>query len=152
MSQHAFEVLASEIKSLEQYRVLCLAISRLDFNNYLTLNQSEMAAALGMAQPSVNRAIKALVQKNILLEGQRVGRVMMYRLNPNYGWKGKAKGHVVALSEVRSARRLAQAAKDKAVAISKPDTKAVGELSWDAGTAADQTDDVPGQMDLDFSA
>lgn len=147
MSQRAFEIISKEIKSLEQFRVLSLAISRLDFNNYLTINQSEIANELGMAQPSVNRAIKALVEKEILLEGQRTGRVRAYKLNPSYGWKGKAQSHIVALSEVRSAKRLAQAAKDKATALPIPEAAVVGgpSLAWDA------EDDVPGQLGLNFS-
>lgn len=148
MSQPGFENIAREIKSVEQFRVLSFLISRLDFNNFLTINQSEIASELTMAQPSVNRAIKALVEKGILLEGQRMGRIKSYKLNPNYGWKGKAQAHVVALSEVRSAKRLAQAAKDKATsALATPQAAAVGTptLAWDSG-------DVPGQMDFNFPA
>jgi hypothetical protein len=35
--------------------------------------------------------MKLLTTKQIVLEGPKVGRSKCYRLNPNYGWKGKVK-------------------------------------------------------------
>ncbi|MFN9507334.1 MAG: hypothetical protein ACK57J_22725, partial [Rubrivivax sp.] len=54
--------------------------------------------------PSVNRAIKRLVELSVLLEGPRIGVSRSYRLNPEFGWKGSAKGHVQALDTLRTER------------------------------------------------
>ena len=74
-------------------------ISRVDFENYLAVNQAEIAKAMGMQRPHVNRSIRALVAKGIFLEGPKVGRCKTYRLNPNYGWRGTGKNHQEALKE-----------------------------------------------------
>lgn len=90
--QDAFEELAKdrEITS-EPRRVLDYMFSKLDFENYIQLIQKEITKALGMHKSQVSEAIKLLTAKQIILEGPKVGRSKCYRLNPNYGWKGKVK-------------------------------------------------------------
>lgn len=90
--QDAFEELAKdrEITS-EPRRVLDYMFSKLDFENYIQLSQMDIAKALGMQKQNVSHAIKLLTTKQIVLTGPKVGRSKCYRLNPNYGWKGKVK-------------------------------------------------------------
>ena len=90
--QDAFEELAKdrEITS-EPRRVLDYMFSKLDFENFIQLSQVEIAKALGMHKSQVSEAVKLLTSKQIVLEGPKVGRSKCYRLNPNYGWKGKVK-------------------------------------------------------------
>lgn len=90
--QDAFEELAKdkEITS-EPRRVLDYLFSKLDFENYIQQSQQDITKALGMHKSQVSEAIKLLVRKQIVLEGPKVGRSKCYRLNPNYGWKGKIK-------------------------------------------------------------
>lgn len=91
--QDAFEELAKdrEITS-EPRRVLDYLFSKLDFENFIQQSQQDIARALGMHKSQVSEAVKLLVRKQIVLEGPKVGRSKCYRLNPNYGWKGKVKG------------------------------------------------------------
>jgi DNA-binding transcriptional regulator GbsR (MarR family) len=65
--------------------------SKLDFENFIQQSQVEIAKALGMHKSQVSEAVKLLTSKQIVLEGPKVGRSKCYRLNPNYGWKGKVK-------------------------------------------------------------
>lgn len=90
--QDAFEELAKdkEITS-EPRRVLDYLFSKLDFENFIQQSQQDITKALGMHKSQVSEAIKLLVKKQIVLEGPKVGRSKCYRLNPNYGWKGKVK-------------------------------------------------------------
>lgn len=90
--QDAFEELAKdrEITS-EPRRVLDYLFSKLDFENFIQQSQQDIAQALGMHKSQVSEAMKLLVRKQIVLEGPKVGRSKCYRLNPNYGWKGKIK-------------------------------------------------------------
>lgn len=90
--QDAFEELAKdrEITS-EPRRVLDYLFSKLDFENFIQQSQQDIAQALGMHKSQVSEAMKLLVRKQIVLEGPKVGRSKCYRLNPNYGWKGKVK-------------------------------------------------------------
>lgn len=75
----------------ETFRVLMYLYSLLDFENYIQQSQKEIAEGLGMRKEHVSRAMKILAGKQIILEGPRVGSSKCYRLNPNYGWKGKVK-------------------------------------------------------------
>jgi DNA-binding transcriptional ArsR family regulator len=91
-SQEALELLATD-KDLtgENYRVLLLLLSRLDFENWIQITQSEIVEKLDMKKQNVSRAILLLEEKGILLRGPKVGRSYAFRLNPYYGWKGKVR-------------------------------------------------------------
>ena len=90
--QDAFEELAKDREiTNEPRRVLDYMFSKLDFENFIQLSQKEITEALRMHKSQVSEAIKLLVRKHIILEGPKVGRSKCYRLNPNYGWKGKVK-------------------------------------------------------------
>lgn len=90
--QDSFEEIAKDPDMTgENYRVLFYLYSKLDFENYIQQSQQEIANGLGMRKENVSRAMKLLTQKKIVLEGPKVGRSRCYRLNPEYGWKGKVK-------------------------------------------------------------
>lgn len=91
-SQEALELLATD-KDLkgETYRVLLLLLSRLDFDNWIQVTQTEISEKLEMKKPNVSKAISILEEKGIILRGPKVGRTYAFRLNPHYGWKGKVK-------------------------------------------------------------
>lgn len=75
----------------ETLRVLMYLYGLLDFENYIQQSQKDIVEGLGMRKEHVSRAMKLLASKQIILEGPKVGRSKCYRLNPNYGWKGKIK-------------------------------------------------------------
>ena len=76
----------------EALRVFLYLNGRLDFENLIAVPQVEVAAALGMTRQSVNRALKLLVGKGIIVRASQTGRgVTALRLNPHYGWKGKVR-------------------------------------------------------------
>ena len=88
--QEAFVALAKD-KSLtgRPKDVLLYMMGRLDWDNYITLSQVEIAGELGMYRQDVNAAIKLLVERGIIQQGPKAGRTNSYRLNSTYGWKGK---------------------------------------------------------------
>lgn len=75
--------LTGEIKS-----VLFFLMGNLEFENYITIKQVEIAKQLEMQKTNVSRSIKLLVDKSIILKVKE-GTTTGYKLNPNYGWKGK---------------------------------------------------------------
>ena len=75
----------------ETMKVLMYLFGKLDFENFIQQTQIDVAEGLGMRKQNVNRAMQILTAKQIVLEGPKVGRSKCYRLNPNYGWKGKVK-------------------------------------------------------------
>ncbi len=68
--------------TLEALRVFTYLSRRLHFDRPVPVLQSELADALGMQRPNVNRAIKLLETKHILLRDSKLGRAITFRLNP----------------------------------------------------------------------
>jgi len=90
--QEAFIELAKDREiTWEVQRVLYYFFGKLDFENYIHITQTEIAEALGMQKTNVSRAVKTLCDKKIILKGPKTGKTITYRLNSNYGWKGKVR-------------------------------------------------------------
>ena len=91
-SQQAMLSLAKDkdIKG-ETHRVLWFIGGILDFENWVSISITEIAKELGLKQPSASRAIKVLEKKGIIIRGPKLGRSFAFRLNPEFGWKGKVK-------------------------------------------------------------
>ncbi|PZO93326.1 MAG: hypothetical protein DI617_08900 [Streptococcus pyogenes] len=115
MSQQAFETLAMSNLTGETYRVLLQLLAVLDYENWIRVSSSEIAATLKMKTPNVSRATKKLVDQGVLIPGPKVGCSHTYRLNPSYGWKGSAKNHNNALKDRMKASGLSviEGSKDK---------------------------------------
>jgi predicted transcriptional regulator len=97
--QEAYLALANSGLGLDARRVLDILLARLDFENWIHLPQSEIAAMLNMQRSHVSRAMRDLEKVGVILRGPKVGRSITYRINPNFGWKGSAKNHNAALNE-----------------------------------------------------
>jgi hypothetical protein len=72
----------------ESLRMLLFLFSKMDYENYVNISQMEIADQLDIARSSVCRAMKVLVEKEVVLVSGK-GMNKRYRLNPIYGWKGK---------------------------------------------------------------
>ena len=83
---------------------VCQALGRIDFENLMVVNQAELAKELGMHRQHVQRSIKRLIALGVILEGPKIGISRSYRLNPEFGWKGSARNHVIALDQERKKR------------------------------------------------
>ena len=104
MAQEPLMALAKANLGDEARRVLFAMLAKLDFENFISISQAEMSRELNMKQPSVSRAITKLVKEGIIIAGPRLQRKGTYSLNPQYGWKGSARGHQDALRERMKAR------------------------------------------------
>ena len=90
--QDALSVLAADKDLWGRPRaVLDYMMARLNFDNYIALEQREIAEKLSIHKPDVSSAIKMLVDKGIIEKGPRLGKSWSYKLNPFYGWKGRVK-------------------------------------------------------------
>ena len=72
----------------ETYSVLLHLMGKLSFDNWINITQAEIGKDLSLARQNVSRAMKVLVEKQIILEGPRKGRCHTYRLNYAIGYKG----------------------------------------------------------------
>ena len=99
MAQNGAERLAQSNLSGNDFKVLMKLLSVLDYENLIQVSQAEIARELNMHRQHVQRSIKRLLDLGIVLEGVKIGISRSYRLNPNFGWKGSAKGHREALTD-----------------------------------------------------
>ena len=99
IAQNGAEILAQSNLSGNDFKVLMKLLSVLDYENLIQVSQADVARELNMHRQHVQRSIKLLIDFGIVLEGVRIGISRSYRLNPNFGWKGSAKGHREALHE-----------------------------------------------------
>ena len=99
MAQNGAEILAQSNLSGNDFKVLMKLLSVLDYENLIQVSQAEIARELNMHRQHVQRSIKRLLDLGILLEGVKIGISRSYRLNPNFGWTGSAKGHREALTD-----------------------------------------------------
>lgn len=99
MAQNGAEILAQSNLSGNDFKVLMKLLSVLDYENLIQVSQAEIARELNMHRQHVQRSIKRLLDLCIVLEGVKIGISRSYRLNPNFGWKGSAKGHREALTD-----------------------------------------------------
>lgn len=99
--QGAFEALGLDKEiTIQPMRVLMFLLSRMDFENFIAVEQKEISKMLGMHKTDVSLAMKKLVDKGILEKGPKLGRTSSYRMNLNYAWKGKAKNREAARKEL----------------------------------------------------
>ena len=122
--QHGAEILAALPLTGEQHKVLWALIAKLDFDNYIRVSQAELSDTLGIKQPNITRAIKALLKYNVIVEGPRAGLHKTYRLNPNIGHKGSnIEKTVVEYEQLKHLQEKKQQAKlEKLQAKSSSDT------------------------------
>ena len=130
--QDAFiEIAKDDELTLEPKNVLFYLFGQLNFENFLHLSQTDIATALSMQRSHVSRAMKLLITKGIVLDGPKVGRVKTYRLNPDYGWKGR----VTHLDKYRQDQRdriyLVQGGKIAQADIPAPTTETMVSVSHD---------------------
>jgi hypothetical protein len=49
--------------------------------------------------------MKKLEKEGVIIRGPKIGRMVSFKLNPEYAWKGSARNHVVALDAERDRKR-----------------------------------------------
>jgi DNA-binding Lrp family transcriptional regulator len=76
-----------EITGVAQ-RVLRELESLLDYENWIRIGLVDIARSLEIDPSQVSRAVKILVQKGIIIKGNKVGHFYTYRFNPQFCWRG----------------------------------------------------------------
>lgn len=105
MAQDTLKVLNQHRKTLgmEGMAVFNALLSRLDFENFIQVSQTEIAAELQMRPSNVSRAIKKLIEHGFLKTGPKVGKSHTFQLHPELAWKGKSQNHFGAREKARQA-------------------------------------------------
>lgn len=69
------------------------------------VRQGEIGKALGISRPSVSAAFQELMELGFLVRGRKVGGAMhMWRLNPQFVWKGPGEKRRAAVRELSVVR------------------------------------------------
>jgi hypothetical protein len=97
MSNDAAMMLACADLDGVDLKVLWLLIAKLEMDNSILINQTELATQMGLKRQHFNRSINKLANQEIIIEGAKLGRLKSYRLNSHYGWRGSAENHAKAL-------------------------------------------------------
>jgi hypothetical protein len=100
----ALETLANADLGDEARRVFLILLAHLEHENFILTPQTEMAAKLKMEKANFSRAMRRLETEGVILRGPKIGRMASFKLNPEYGWKGSAKNHILALDQQRAQR------------------------------------------------
>ena len=79
----------AEDKSLKgnEWRVLVKLIGKVEFENIITPNQTQLAKELKISQAAISRALKKLTAARAIIPIQKQGVQTQYRLNPSLGFK-----------------------------------------------------------------
>lgn len=99
MAQEMFMNLAKSSLNSVDNKVLYALLSKLDFENLLVVNQSELAKELGLQRQHFSRSVQKLIKEGIILQGPKIGVSRSFRLNPTIGWKGSASNHKKAVKQ-----------------------------------------------------
>lgn len=105
----AFTRLATLPLGLQDLRVFFAVAARIDFENLIHLNQTEIAAQINMRPTNVGRSLRTLENMGIIEKGPKVSGHNTYRMNPEILWRGSAKNHHKALSDRMKAARMSVA-------------------------------------------
>ena len=73
----------------EEFRVLMYMISKLDYGNYIRVTNKSIHKNLNVDHANVARAIRKLIDKNIIAVQEWYGISRIYRMNPNFLHKGR---------------------------------------------------------------
>ena len=83
----------------QDWRVLAVCLSSMEFENILDISQSEMEKLLQVGQANISRSMKKLISLECLrIEDQR-GKQNIYMVNPYLAFKSRSYNHK-ALCEV----------------------------------------------------
>ena len=113
--------------------VLFFLMGNLEFENYMLLRQVDIARELELDKSDVSKAMKFLINKEILLKVKE-GTTTAYKLNSDYGWKGKVSNMEIEKERVLSQKIIDM---DKAREFLQPDSSAP------TNTIEIKPDDIP---------
>ena len=95
----------------ETLSVFLNMVGRMDYDNIINASREEIGKELNMRPQNVSRAIRKLLEEDIITEGPRAGLCKTYILNPNVGIKGKQKRNKLIDYKEAKAARIATKAK-----------------------------------------
>lgn len=72
----------------ETWSVYAYLVQHLDYDNWVRIRQKDVEADLGIKQPNVSRALRKLVEVDVIVRGPNAGKCFTYRMNPRIAHRG----------------------------------------------------------------
>jgi len=73
----------------DELKVLMYMFSKMDYSNIIRVTNKNISGNLGMKPANVSRAIRNLLEKNVIAVQEWYGISRIYRMNPTFLHKGK---------------------------------------------------------------
>lgn len=89
------------------WQVYGVLISELTFDNWIRVNQMELAGKLHYSRRTITAALRYLIDADVIAKGPMAGHCNTYRLNPRIAHKGAQhyKNNVVQYDDLRTRKR-----------------------------------------------
>ncbi len=84
-----------------ELRLFCRIVAEMPIGNVGHINQTRSAEMLNTSRESVNRALSSLVRRG-MLDKSRIDGDLLWKVSPEYAWKGKTQGLVTEYRNVRA--------------------------------------------------
>lgn len=87
----------------KDWKVWAYLVSRLDFDNWLRVKQSDICKRLKMTQSNVSRSLAKLIELDLIVKGPLAERYNTYRFNPRIIHRGAKhyRSNIVQYDELR---------------------------------------------------
>lgn len=89
----------NDILTKTEYRVRDWLLCTIGIGNFCYVNQAEMARRLNIERATASRAIKKLIELNILIPGPKSGKSNTYQISPAFCFSGKIENGIKARRE-----------------------------------------------------
>lgn len=89
-----------------EYRVRDWILGTIGIGNYCYINQSEIGRKLRVHRTDISRAIKRLIELQILIPGPKSGRSNTYMVNPSFCFAGGIGEGIKARNEAKQAGKI----------------------------------------------
>lgn len=109
MTLRAAEILSTVRIGEQAQRVMWALIARVEFENRIAVPQAELAEKLNMSRQEISAAMKKLVELGAIEQTGQIGTMKVWRINPAWAWRGKAKSHKEAMKNRKPRLKLVAA-------------------------------------------
>lgn len=104
MSTDGIQALAASNMGAEDWKTFAILSANLDWENYVQVNQAELAKQVGLKPSNFSRSLRKLIEMDVLRPGPKVGRQRTFIMSPIHVWRGKPKAHIISLNEWKKNR------------------------------------------------
>jgi hypothetical protein len=111
MGQMSLHVIVRYSKDLgkESWLVFMMLCARLDLReNKVVVNQAKMGREMGFSRQHIQRALKQLLETELIFEGPKEKQSRTYSLSPEIVFRGSAKDHAKEIAKYRKRKTKAR--------------------------------------------